>query len=355
MHGVGHYALIGAIVAGAAGALIVGALAYAFSLPAGNQQPQIERRLDPASAGSASPDGTSRGLAGVLHGEAVVVLDPSLGPGPGSTETRSPHAGATGSVAPMPASRMAYVTLDPPDRQPAAASGATRPVTTKPAPRAASLPVPSVTLDPPVDQPDGAGEWSSAWAIASIERPDRVDLPRSESSVAEAPAEAGPPNRPTTSSPPAAAPVPGPPVTAGVQPPPALPKDAPEARGRDEDRGNRGRHERNDREDRGDGASQARRSETADRLDWVERPYKGERVDKSERADRIERAAKIERPEKVERAERPERVDRIDRTERVERLVRPERVERVERAERRERVERVERREKVEKPERGRR
>jgi hypothetical protein len=229
-----------------------------------------------------------------------------------------------------PWTQLAQITLDPPDRQPGTTSGA-RPVTKKPESRPASLPVPSVALDPPVNQTDELG-LASDLTITGIDRPERGTVPRSQPLSVEQ-------STPAPPSPPAVSPAPASPA-ASIQPTPAPAKPtpvapAPVAEPRDQDKkDNRGRGEDNN----GQGKWHGRGYGDGGDRDGPDGSYRIERADKVDRSDKVDRPEKIERAEKVERVERVEKVDTIEKIEKIDKSGRPDRVERLQ---------------KVEKPERG--
>lgn len=245
-----------------------------------------------------------------------------------------------------PLTQLAQVTLDPPDHQPGATSRPARPVITTPPSKASSFPVPSVALDPPVDQTDELGLASSHSGVTSVERFQR-DLTRTQPSVVEqtapaspAPAAAPPPT--AASPPPARPPAPAPPSpAAAIQ---LLPAPKVEPREQDNKGPDRGPREKDDRQEKwNSGKGYREYPDNGNRPAGTDGPYR------IERADKVERADKIERPEKVEKIERVEKVDRVEKIE----IVRPERVEKIEKIDKSGRSERVERIQKIEKPERG--
>jgi hypothetical protein len=259
----------------------------------------------------------------------------------------SANAGAFGN----PQIQLAQMTLDPPDRQPGATSGGAKPVTKKPESRPASLPVPSIALDPPVNQAGNQADelgLGSASPITSIERPERGTVPLAQPLSVEQSAPALP-SPPAVSSP--QPPVPASPA-ASIQPPPVPPAPAkptpvppaPVAEPRDQDKNeNRGRREGNEGKEKwsgGDKGYDKKGYRDADRVDGPDGSYR------IERADKVERTDKVDRPDKIERAEKVDKVEKIE-------IVRPEKIEKIEKVDKSGRPDRVERLQKVEKPERG--
>jgi len=245
---------------------------------------------------------------------------------------------------------LAQITLDPPDRQPGTTSGTTQPTKKKPESQSATLPVPSIALDPPINQTDEL-ELGSASPITSIERVERGTVPLAQPTGVE-------PGAPTSTTspavsspqPPAPAPAPAAPAASILPPSLAKPAPAPVAEPGDQDKNdNRGRREDNDNKGKWTGGDKKGYGQGQDYRDGVDRDgpdasYRLERADKVDRTDKVDRPDKIDRPEKIERAEKVERVEKVDRVEKIEKI------EKVEKSGRPERVERFQ---KIEKPERG--
>src|SRR5262245_398979 len=234
---------------------------------------------------------------------------------------------------------LAQITLDPPDRQPGTKSGSSQPAQKKPGPPPAVLPVPSIALDPPINQTDELG-IGSASPITSIERVERGTVPLAQPTGVE-------PGTPaSTTSPAVSSPQPAAPAASILPPLPAKPAPAPApvAEPRDQDKNdNRGRREDNDNKGKWTGGDKKGYRQGQDYRDGVDRDgpdasYRLDRTDKADRPDNVDRPEKIERSDKVERVEKVDKVDKVEKIEVVEKSGRPERVERIQ---------------KIEKPERG--